>query len=242
MGKWKILIVVWVGFISMTAAIPFGAKAAYHNNILNLMIGYGLASGAMITSAAMFLVPNAINHHPIYGGLGIAMGIIAGYCIHLYDYQLSRIQFMGDAVVTELTSHALLAGLVLGTVYATMPELGLLPGLAIISHKIPAGYAAARRLASKGNAVFILLIPSCAVALTAIPVSFMHLPRNPVVNGIIFGIATGIFLHVAVDFLPSIPSKTEHKQAKNTIPLRILALSSTLLGGLAVFLIWLIFH
>ena len=40
--------------------------------------GFGLAAGAMITSAAVFLVPGAIGHHPQYGGFGIALGLLVG--------------------------------------------------------------------------------------------------------------------------------------------------------------------
>ena len=105
-------------------------------------------------------------------------------------------------VVWVLSMHSLGAGLVIGAVYATMPALGAVLGLAIVSHKGPAGYAAARRLRRRGASVLLLLGPAAAVCIAAVPVGLIDPPTSDAFHAVVFGAATGLFLHVAIDFLP----------------------------------------
>lgn len=245
-ANWKIIAISWIAFFAMALSIPLGVRAASRNKLNRLVAGYGLASGAMITSAAIFLVPTAINHHPVYGGLGIAAGIIAGFAIHTLNHGLSHTTSSVDPVVLELTSHALSAGLIIGIVYATMPELGLLLGLAIVSHKAPAGYAASRRLTRQGKSAVLILLPAAAIGLTALPVSLLNMPGNAIVNAIIFGFATGVFFHVAIDFLPecevggNIHQETDldHDEHHELDRFRQWAVLYTFTGGVIVFVTW----
>lgn len=249
-GKWKLLSISWIAFGAMAGAIPLGIYAARSRKLNHLIIGYGVASGAMITSAALFLIPSAIQHHPVYGGLGIAAGIMAGFAIHTLNHGLSHSGIRLDPVVLELTSHALAAGLIIGMVYVAMPALSLLLGVAIVSHKGPAGYAAARRLAGQQHAAYLLLLPACAIGLTALPVSLLQIPDQPVTNALIFGFATGVFFHVAIDFLPEcevggkIHQQTnleEHEHHKLD-QYRKWAVLSTFAGGAVVFILWWFTH
>lgn len=245
-ANWKVVGISWTAFVAMALAIPLGIRATSQNNLNRLVAGYGLASGAMITSAAIFLVPTAVNHHPVYGGLGIAAGIIVGFAIHTLNHGLSHTSSSLDPVVLELTSHALAAGLIIGIVYATMPKLGLLLGLAIVSHKGPAGYAASRRLALQGKSAGLLLLPAAAIGLTALPVSLLNITGNAIVNALIFGFATGVFFHVAIDFLPEcevggkIHQETDldHDEHHKLDQYRKWAVLNTFAGGLIVFALW----
>ena len=245
-SNWKVVGISWIAFAAMALAIPLGIKAATKRKLNHLIAGYGLASGAMITSAAIFLVPTAIAHDPIYGGLGIAAGIIAGFAIHTFNHGLTHSSFSIQPVVLELTTHALAAGFIIGMVYAAMPAIGLLLGIAIISHKGPAGYAASRRLAMQGQPTVPLLLPSSAIGITALPTSLLNIPENPVVSAIIFGFATGIFFHVAIDFLPeceiggNIHKETEldHDEHHKLDKYRQWAVLNTFLGGALVFAVW----
>jgi len=245
-SNWKVIGISWIAFAAMALAIPMGVKAAGKTKLNHLIAGYGLASGAMITSAAIFLVPTAVNHDPVYGGLGIAVGIMAGFAIHTLNHGLTHTSFSAPPVVLELTSHALAAGLIIGIVYAAMPEIGLLLGIAIVSHKGPAGYAASRRLAIQGKPSLLLLLPASAIGLTALPVSMINIPGNAVVNALIFGFATGIFFHVAIDFLPECEvggnihrdTKLDHDEHHKLDKYRQWAVLNTFVGGLLVFIAW----
>lgn len=245
-GLWKVLIVSWVAFGAMAGAAPLGRRAAATASARGLVWGYGLASGAMVTSAAVFLVPQAIGYDPKIGGFGVAAGVLAGFAAHTIGHRLTHIETPFDTTTAEITAHALTAGAIIGLVYATLPDLGVLLGLAIVSHKGPAGYAAARRLARNGKSVSVLLLPAAGVGLTAIPAATLAIPDVPVLNAAIFGFASGVFLHVAMDFLPECEAGTEvgdvaalsgvaHDRLDR---LRAHAVASTTLGGGAVFLAW----
>jgi ZIP family zinc transporter len=244
--KWKIVGISWIAFLAMALAIPLGLRAAGKKKLTHLVAGYGLASGAMITSAAIFLIPTAINHNTIYGGLGIALGIMSGFAIHAMNHGLTHRSFSVPSVVLELTSHALAAGIVIGMVYAAMPELGILLGVAIVSHKGPAGYAASRRLAMQTKSTLWLLLPASAIGLTALPVSMMSITENAIANALIFGFATGVFFHVAIDFLPECEmggkihqeTELEDHEHHELDQYRKWAVLNTFAGGLIVFGAW----
>jgi ZIP family zinc transporter len=243
---WKLVGISWVAFAAMAGAVPFGRRAATNSRGRPLVWGYGLASGAMITSAAAFLVPGAIGHHAEFGGFGIAAGVLVGYATHTAGHRLTHAGPF-DHTAVELAAHALAAGAVIGVVYGNMPELGLLLGLSIVSHKGPAGYAAARRLASRGGSTAVLLVPASGVGLTGLTASMVQLPADPVLNALVFGFAAGVFLHVGTDYLPECEVGGEihaaadlGEEAHHRLDrLRTHAVFATLVGGLVVFLAWL---
>jgi ZIP family zinc transporter len=243
---WKLLVIVWTAFFAMALATPLGARSADAESPASLVWGYGLASGAMVTSAAVFLVPGAIvESHVRAGGFGIAAGILTGYAAHVVGHRIGHRETF-DHTAVALTAHAVSAGTIIGVVYGNLPELGPLLGLAIVSHKGPAGYAAARRLASAGKPVSVLLVPASGVGVAALPASLVALPTGPAANAVVFGFAAGVFLHVGMDFLPECEVGGEiHSMAgldgmahHQLDRLRLHAVGATLLGGVAVLLAW----
>ncbi len=249
-SKWKVLGISWIAFAAMAAFIPLGAKTTEKKRLTPLIAGYGLASGAMITSAAIFLIPEAIHYSAVYGGLGIALGILLGFAIHTLNHGLSHTSLPADSALIELTTHSITDGIIIGLVYAAMPALGLLLGIAIVSHKAPAGYALSQRLSLQDRPASLVIVPACALGLAALPLSLIHIPENAVLNAIIFGIATGIFFHVALDFLPECEvGGNIHRQSQlDTHEHHILdkyrkhAVFYTFAGGLIIFFIWLVIH
>jgi len=247
----KVLVVGWVAFAAMAAGAYLGGRAT-ETDPQRLVWGYGLASGAMVTSAAMFLVPQAIGIAtgggvaPQIGGIGIAAGIVVGYSVHVVGHRLTHRDLPMDVTTAQITAHALSAGLIIGLVYGSMPTLGLLLGLAIVSHKGPAGYAAARRLRRAGKPVSALLLPAAGVGITAIPTAALPVPEIATLNAVVFGFAAGIFLHVAMDFLPVCEAGSEidqvcslHEESHELLDrLRIHAVGSTVVGAAVVVLAW----
>jgi ZIP family zinc transporter len=246
-GLGKVLVISWVAFAAMAAGAALGrtAAASYPRR---LVWGYGLASGAMVTSSTVFLLPQAIGLAPRVGGFGVAGGLLVGYGAHVVGHRLAHVDVDLDLTAAQITAHALAAGLIIGLIYTSMPALSLLLGLAIVSHKGPAGYAAAHRLREADKPVSALLLPAAAVGITALPAALLTVPEVAPVSAAIFGFAAGVFLHVAMDFLPScevggevdkVCSLSEQSHALLD-QLRVHAVASTLLGGFAVFLGWLL--
>jgi len=246
-GSRKLVGISWIAFLAMAAAIPLGARAG-ERGAGGLVWGYGLAAGAMVTSAAVFLVPQAIGQHPRWGGFGIAFGLLAGFGSHTVGHRLAHMDLPMDRTVAELTAHALSAGVIIGIVYGNMPELGALLGLAIVSHKGPAGYAAARRLVTAGQRPSVLLVPATGVGIAGIASSLIALPAAGPVRGLVFGFAAGVFLHVAMDFLPRCEIGSEVHDLLSVSGdahalldrLRLHAVASTSIGGLVVLAAWLV--
>ncbi|MFB6189810.1 MAG: ZIP family metal transporter [Halapricum sp.] len=244
-GHWKVLAIAWVAFVAMAGGALLGARSRVEHPT-QLVWGYGLASGAMITSAAVFLVPQAIGQQATIGGFGIAAGVLVGYNAHTLGHRLTHMDLPMDTTATELAAHALSAGLIIGVIYGSMPDLGLLLGLAIVSHKGPAGYAAARRSTLAGESVLPILLPATGIGLTAIPVALLAVPTSAAVNAAVFGFASGVFLHLAMDFLPACEVGGEIQQVAGIEDhahglldrLRVHALVSTSVGGLVVFGLW----
>lgn len=245
-GLAKVLVVSWVAFIAMAVfAIP-GARAARTQDAHVLVWGYGLAAGAMVTSAAVFLLPQAFGLGGQAGGFGVAAGLVAGYAAHTVGHRFSHLDTPFDDIAVQISAHALSAGVIIGVIYATLPELGLLLGLAIVSHKGPAGYAAARRLRRKGKPVSVLLLPAAGVGLTAIPSALYDPSFAGATKGVVFGFAAGVFLHVAMDFLPECETGSEVGEVAELSGdahalldrLRVHAVASTFLGAVAVFAAW----
>ena len=246
-GGEKLVGISWIAFLAMAAAVPLGARTG-ERSASGLVWGYGLAAGAMVTSAAVFLVPQAIGQHPRWGGFGIAFGLLAGFASHTIGHRLAHMDLPMDRTVAELTVHALSAGAIIGIIYGNMPELGALLGLAIVSHKGPAGYAAARRLVDAGRGPSILLLPATGVGVAGIASSLIALPAAGPVRGVVFGFAAGVFLHVAMDFLPRCEIGSEVHDLLSVSGdahalldrLRLHAVASTSIGGLVVLAAWLV--
>jgi len=244
-SAWKLIGIGWVAFLSMAGAAAWGARTESREPAA-LVWGSGLASGAMVTSAALFLLPDAISHHPAFGGLGVAAGILGGFSAHAIGHRVTHVDVAVDTTVAQLTAHAAAAGAIIGIVYGNMPELGPLLGVAIVSHKGPAGYAAADRLSRKGRSWLPILIPAAGVGVIAVLSSAVALPASPAVRGLVFGFATGVFLHVAMDFLPRCELGSEIHEALAVDGdahalldrLRLHAVGSTVVGGLVVVLAW----
>jgi ZIP family zinc transporter len=244
-GASKVVVVAWAAFGAMAVAGAVGARSSAEA-AGPLVWGYGLASGAMVTSASVFLVPQAIAHHAQFGGFGVAFGLLVGFAGHTVGHRLSHLELPIDRTVAELTVHSLSAGAIIGIVYGNM-TVGLTLGLAIVSHKAPAGYAAATRLARRDREWTVLLLPAAGVGLAAVTAGAVSLPASPPVRGLVFGFAAGVFLHVAMDFLPRCELGSEIHEALSVEGdahaaldrLRTQAVVATSAGGLAVLLAWL---
>jgi ZIP family zinc transporter len=204
----------------------------------------GLASGAMLASAAAFLAPKAITHHPEYGGFAIAFGYLLGYGGHELGHLVGHRNLPLNATVAELTLHALLAGSIMGVAYGTLPTLTPLFGYGIVAHKLPAGFGGAEAVDRDDLPTVVMLLPAAAVAIAAIPLSIATPPLGPVVRAGFFGVSTGVFAHVALDMIPECTGGgSGHGHGDVTCGPepdrdRHHAVASTVLGAGAIFALW----
>jgi ZIP family zinc transporter len=214
----------------------------------------GLASGAMLASAAALLAPKAIGPHPQYGGFAIALGYLLGYAGHELGHLVTHYDLPINAATSELTLHALTAGSIMGVAYGSLSTLTPLFGYGILAHKFPAGFTGSEAVERSGLPVAVMIIPAAAVAIAAIPLSILTPDLSPTVRAIFFGISTGVFAHVSIDMLPECShvgshsdsaSSHSHGHGHGTVlcspdadRLRQYAVLSTIAGAGAIFLLW----
>jgi ZIP family zinc transporter len=248
-GLWKVLVISWVAFVAMAGMGALGARSVADETYAGRLVwGYGLASGAMVTSAAVFLVPEAVGYDPQLGGFGIAAGLLVGFGGHTIGHRFAHFDLPIETTTAQLTAHSLADGVIIGAAYTVLPDLGLLLGLSIVSHKGPAGYAAARRLRRRGLSVGVVALPAAGVGIAAILAGLLRPPTSPGFSAVVFGFAAGVFLHVAMDFLPKCEIGGEVGEVAALSGdahalldrLRVHAVASTAVGAGAVFLAWLV--
>lgn len=219
----KLLVIALVSFGAMALGAALGLRTPARAAALTW--AYGASAGAMVASASAFLLPVAINQNPRLGGFGIAAGVLAGFAVHELGERVTRRASVLDDNVVRLTLHALTAGAVIGAIYTTLPGIGLLLGLSIVSHKGPAGYAAARAMHGNGRSVLPLAVPAAAIGIPAITLGLLGWPLSDRFSAVVFGVGAGVFLHLAIDFLPRRGPVTH-------------AVASVVAGAAAVVLAW----
>lgn len=185
------------------ATMILGAILAGRNVVQRpaLLAADGLGAGVMVTTACVFLVPEATEFGLLPAGLGLAAGLLAGAGV-IQHAKMTGGRWYGCAPsVIALSVHALAEGAVIGVIYTRLPELSLLAGIAIVAHKLPAGYAAAQELRSTSQPRTAVLVPACMTGIAALPIACFISPGGWDASALLLGFSAGIFLTVALDFL-----------------------------------------
>ncbi|WP_353248163.1 ZIP family metal transporter [Salinisphaera sp. T31B1] len=199
-GYDKVALIALTAFGAMTAGAVLGYRATGASAAWQALDG--VAGGAMIAAACILLLPAAIALDPPLAGLGVALGLLFGHALHRACRERAwRPGALGESSLIALTVHSAGAGVVIGMLYGQMPELGLWLGTVIVAHKLPAGYAIARRLRAQGGALAGIALPACAVGVVAVPVAMATtvLPPSAAIGAVCQGLAAGIFLHVGLE-------------------------------------------
>ncbi|WP_136689733.1 ZIP family metal transporter [Halorhabdus amylolytica] len=245
-GRLTLVVVVAFGFLAMVAGVTISLFVDFGTPDRQVW-AYGLASGAMLASAAALLAPKAITRHPEYGGFAIALGYLAGYAGHELGHLVTHYDLPLNAAVSELTLHAFAAGSIMGVVYGSLPDLSALFGFGILAHKFPAGFTGSEALKQSGIPRTIMIVPASAVALAAIPLSILTPDLSATVQAVFYGVSTGVFAHVGIDMLPECSHVGSHADSsghgsiecsRNIHRVRQYAVASTFAGAGAIFVLW----
>jgi len=241
-GRSKLVGIAVFGFGAMLVGVAVSRRGEF-DTPRRRVLADGLASGAMLASAAALLAPKAITQHAAYGGFAIALGYLLGYASHELGHMLTHRDLPINAAAGELTVHALAAGSIMGVVYGALPSLTPLFGYGIVAHKLPAGFTGSEAVQRSGLPTTVMVVPAVAVAVAAIPLSLLTPDLSPVVKAVFFGVSTGVFAHVAVDMLPECShgdtgGHGSVQCSRDADALRRYAVASTLLGAGSIFALW----
>lgn len=194
LGLLAALTTLQAGAMAAGAWLAFGARRPGRTGPYD-----AIAAGILLASAALYVVPSAIVGHNASGSVGVGVGLLIGALLHR-----SAGRRLDQSMLGALCLHAISAGLVLGVVYTGMPSLGLSLGVAIVAHKLPAGYALARALRDHGRSTMSVALPACAVGLTSLPIAMAAGPLL-IPHGLLFGLAGGLFVAVGAAFFVHLP-------------------------------------
>lgn len=208
-------------------------------NTSHISIFYGLSSGVLIMSLGVFVLPSFMKTNPSKGSLTLIIGVIIGYLIHTIGHQSNHIKSINKntSKILELTIHSLLVGFVIGIFYSSTPDLSIILGLSIISHKLPASYSILIELKNNKN---IIIIPSVSLGISSI-ITYKLL--NTIPNRVtLLGLSAGILLHLSMDFLISCQKgayvKSEDHKEKDKQ--RILSTISIVIGSIIIYLLYIL--
>ncbi|MFB6207851.1 MAG: ZIP family metal transporter [Candidatus Nanohaloarchaea archaeon] len=170
---------------------------------------YGISGGAALASIFYFVLPKALQLSVDFGAAGVLTGFLAGLALHSLGHKVSHSADHGTNALLSVSFHSASAGLIIGLIYQQLPGIGLALGIAIVSHKLPAGYMVVDRMHSREKVWTKLLLPATAVGSIAL-LSFSYpvaLGQN--LKALFFGFSSGIFIHLALDFIPN-PEPESH--------------------------------
>lgn len=207
LGQPKPVEISVLAFIAMI--IGAGLCNGRHVRGRGLLVVDGAGAGMMVSSACVFMLPSAIRLGPVSACAGLVFGLLVGVAIQHHASRNNGLWHGWTPAVVALALHSLAAGFVIGVIYTSMPAVGLILGVAIVAHKLPAGYAVALELRAHQQSTLAVLIPACMVGIASVPTALAIPGAQWGHSGAVFGFATGIFIVVAIDFLIRGPHGTQ---------------------------------
>lgn len=199
-GAYRILFISWFSLVSM--GLPVFSTYDFSQNPLQLVWAYGVSSGAMILSAVIFMFPELSGQ---LGLVGLGVGIVLGYGVHTISHNTSHWfeeMLSGKREIVSLTLHTVFAGFALGLIYSQSATVSVVLGIAIVSHKFPAGFSVVRRIEHN----WWVLYPAVIFGVVCLSSFFVVPMLSGSTSELIFGVAAGVFIHLAMDFLPECES------------------------------------
>lgn len=239
------------GFLFMCSGYVTGL---YIPNItpFHKSVFFGLGSGSMLMSAFLVIVPKAVSSSDSIltsvGAGAVAIGFIFGYLMHETSHVYSHMDMFPDfnsIPFFEISLHSLLAGVLMGITYSTIPEAGLLLGFSILAHKFPAGLLL-KITDSNNTPLWLYLLPATLVGFAGLLVAYTF-PQNipSLLKVISIGLSAGLFIHVAIDMTPECVGADDgtHSHGKiicssNTDKYRLISAFSVTIGAVLILCLW----
>jgi zinc and cadmium transporter len=187
----------------------------------NLKLFVSLGAGLLLGMAFLHMLPEASHLLPDKFGAWFLFGFVLlmvlerFIMVHACEEHGCNYHTVGVAAFVGLTIHGLIEGFALAsTLYIS--NLAPLVLIAILAHKIPAGFALTSilRLASRGTKQIVLFVTGVALsAPLGIWLASMILREQSIPgSGILLAISAGTFLYIgACDLLPELHRGNVHK-------------------------------
>ncbi len=195
--------------------------AAHREKPLKLTVSFG--AGLLLGMAFLHMVPEAAELNPQFGywflaGFVLLLVLERFVMVHACEEHGCHYHTVGIAAFAGLTVHGLLEGFALGS---TLFASGLAPLVlvAVLSHKIPAGFALTSilRLASLTKRQIVLFVIGVSLSGPlglALSLGILRHENVPELSGALLALSAGSFIYIgACDLLPEL-----HRENKEKIP------------------------
>ncbi|MFB6115379.1 MAG: hypothetical protein ABEK04_03725 [Candidatus Nanohalobium sp.] len=204
----KVIIIAWTAFFAMTLGSAFSFRELKSRK--SVIWAYGLSGGAAFASILYFVLPKSLEMSKEFGITGVLTGFLSGLILHVVTHELEH--EAGEALtdLVSVTAHAAAAGFIIGQIYSDLPTISIILGISIVSHKLPAGFIISDKF-GKGlkQALKFIALPASILGSMALIVYNLSISMPTNIQALFFGFSAGIFLHVALDFIPE-PEPESH--------------------------------
>jgi zinc and cadmium transporter len=223
-------------FASLVGGILPLSLSSKHNNSLKLAISFG--AGLLLGMAFLHMVPEAVESDPHYFGYWLLAGFVIllilerFVMVHACEEHGCHYHTVGVAAFAGLTVHGLIEGLALGSTLS-ISNLGPLILVAILSHKVPAGFALTAilrmtKLSTTRIIAFVVGVSASGPIGIALSLGLLNYDGLPRLSGSLLALSAGSFIYIgACDLLPEM-----HRENKQKVPRLACFLLGILLSGL----------
>lgn len=204
----KVTVIAWTAFLTMLAGTVFSFREL--KSVKSVIWAYGLSGGAALASIMFFVMPKSLELSTELGVTGVLAGFLSGLVLHVATHEIEH--EAGEALkdLISVTAHAVAAGFIIGQIYSDLPGVSIILGISIVSHKLPAGYIISDKIGeSVRQALKFILLPASILGAMALFVFNLSISMPTDIQALFFGFSAGIFLHVALDFIPE-PEPESH--------------------------------
>lgn len=231
---WILAATILVSAISLIGIFTFALRKELSDKILILIIGF--AAGAMIGSAFLHLLPEAMETYP---ASHVFSYTLLGFCVfflmeryfhwrHCHEsvcdiHAFTYLNLVGDGI------HNFTDGLIIAASFVTDFRLGVVTTLAVILHEVPQEMGDFGILVyggfSKGRALlFNFMCALCAIlgAVMGYALSFLTESASP----FLISFTAGGFIYVAAsDLIPELHKQKDAKRANTAFVTFVLGIA-----------------
>ncbi len=219
-----------VGRISMVGIVFFASKNNIHKTTFYLI---SLASGTMLGSAFLHLIPEALVRNPSGTWIAVSSGVVMFFILekfliwrhcHLHQHPedhtrptAAKMVLVGDAI------HNVIDGVIIASSFLASPAVGLSVTVAIILHEIPQELGDFGILIHGGYSMNRALAVNALTAMGAVlgaVLAYFFLAAMPAVQIYLLPVAAGGFLYIALaDLIPQLHLQVALRQTVGQIVL-----------------------
>lgn len=191
-----------------------------------LKLFVSLGAGLLLGMALMHMMPESAKLIPNTFGIWFLVGFVVLFVlerfvmVHACEEHGCDYHTIGIAAFVGLTVHGLIEGFALASTMLTVQAMGPLVLFAILSHKIPAGFALTSilKLGAKSNGKILLFVTGVALSGPMGVFIAYALLRNqeiPAPAGILLAVSSGTFLYIAAcDLIPELHHSDDDKMKR----------------------------